>query len=546
MNDPAGHLIDENRLNPSWYWLRLFNYYRGALALFFITIYLNGWAELLISPQSFRPLLFYTVSVAYIFAFIIFMAAIHQRKPRLEIQVILQTCIDITIIITFMYASGGVVSGLGMLLIINISMTSLFLQKRLTLLFAAATSIAILVEQVYLQIVIDEFNTAFAQAGVLGILIFIFAFMTSNVARRLRETEQRADEQSRELESAVHMNEHIIRNMRTGLVVASSDGNVLMANNAAESLLGNIKLLPNMSLKKISPGLFERFTEWQSSIESPLQVPIKQSHGLPDIQPGFSPIEPDKGKKGRTLIFLEDASRLNQRFQQVKLASLGRLTASIAHEIRNPLAAIHHASQLLNETITEPADVKLTQIINTQVQRLNGVVENVLQFSRQQRGTPEDINLREWLLQFRDEFCNSHGLDKNQFIINIQPESTMILFDTAHLHQMFWNLCSNAINHSGIEIHHLTINLQGGITQDSTQPFIDIIDNGQGINEDIEQQIFEPFFTTSTDGTGLGLYITKEVVESNRAKIRHIVLPAGGTCFRIYFMPAYTQKSGTQ
>jgi two-component system sensor histidine kinase PilS (NtrC family) len=540
MISPAGYLKDNNRLNPSWQWLRLFNYYRGALALFFITIYLNGWAELLISPQDYRPFVFYIASIAYIIAFVVFMPSIHQQKPRLETQVILQTCVDISIIIGLMYASGGVRSGLGMLLIINISMTSLFLQKRLTLLFAAATSIAILVEQIYLQIVIDKFDTAFAQAGILGILIFTFAFMTSNVARQLRETERRADEQSRELESAVHMNEHVIRNMRTGIMVASPGGDIIMANNAAESLLGNIKIPTNTPLKNISPGLFERFTEWQSTIESPQQIPVQQSHGLPDIQPGFSPIEQNKGKKGRTLIFLEDASQLSQRFQQVKLASLGRLTASIAHEIRNPLAAIHHASQLLNEAITEPADVKLTQIINTQVQRLNGVIENVLQISRQQRGKPEAITLSEWLLQFKEEFCTSHSLNQNQLIINIQPESTMILFDTGHLHQVFWNLCSNAINHSGVETDHLIITLQGGITQDSTQPFVDIIDNGQGIDEDIEPQIFEPFFTTSTNGTGLGLYITKEVIESNRAKIRHIVLPSGGTCFRIYFMQAQT------
>ncbi len=545
MSNPASYLKDNTSLNPSWYWLRLFNYYRGALTIVFITVYLNGWAELLINPDYYRPFIFYVASIAYIIAFVVFMPSIHQQRPRLETQVILQTCVDISIIIALMYASGGVRSGLGMLLIINISMTSLFLPKRLTLLFAAATSIAILVEQVSLQIVIDEFNTAFVQTGILGILIFIFAFMTSNVARQLRETEQRADEQSRELESAVHMNEHIIRNMRTGLLVASPDGNLLMANNAAENLLGNIKLLPDTSLKKVSPGLFARFTEWQSSVEPPQQVPVQQSHGLPDIQPGFSPIEPDKGKKGRTLIFLEDASQLSQRFQQVKLASLGRLTASIAHEIRNPLAAIHHAAQLLGETITEPADVKLTQIINTQAQRLNGIVENVLQLSRQQRGNPEGINLHQWLLEFRDEFTTSQKLGNQQISINIQPESTTILFDHGHLHQVFWNLCSNAINHSAIETEHLTIALQGGITQDSTQPFIDVIDNGQGINEDIEPQIFEPFFTTSTNSTGLGLYITKEVIESNRAKIRHIALPRGGTCFRIYFMQAFTQKSGT-
>jgi len=129
MRNSASYLKDNNPTNPSWYWLRLFNYYRGALSLLFITVYLNGWAELLINPDYYRPFVFYTASVAYIIAFVVFMPGIHQQKPRLETQVILQTCVDISIIIALMYASGGARSGLGMLLIINISMTSLFFTK---------------------------------------------------------------------------------------------------------------------------------------------------------------------------------------------------------------------------------------------------------------------------------------------------------------------------------------------------------------------------------------------------------------------------------
>jgi two-component system sensor histidine kinase PilS (NtrC family) len=530
--------VDSKNPNPDWNWLKLFNYYRGVLALFFLTIYLNEWAQLLFPPQSFIPSLFYGASFLYVIAFLIFMQTVKRQKPSLETQVIIQTCVDVIAIIAIMHASGGVYSGLGVLLITNISMTSLFLQRRITLLFAAATSLAILLEQTYSKIVIENFEAAFAQAGILGMLIFVFAFMTSYIARRLHETEQLVTKKGQELESAVHMNEHIISHMRTGLMVVSFDGKILMANNAAENLLGNIKLLPNSSLEKIAPALFERLSDWLSTDELSQHSPIRQSHGLPDLQPGFSPIEPDKGKQGRTLIFLEDASQLSQRFQEVKLTSLGRLTASIAHEIRNPLAAIHHASQLLDESITDPADTKLTQIINTQVQRLNSTVENVLQISRQQRGTPENIAIKNWLTQFRDEFCTSHAMDIQQINININPESTTVLFDSSHLHQVFWNLCSNVINHSGIETHDLIIDLQGGFTEDSSQPYVDIIDNGQGIDKEIESQIFEPFFTTSTKGSGLGLYITKEVVENNRAKIRHITLPKGGNCFRIYFIQA--------
>ena len=423
-----------------------------------------------------------------------------------------------------------------MLLIINISLSSLFLPKRFTLLFAAATTLAILTDQIYSQLLVIDFHASFTQAGILGMLIFAFAFMASSFSQQLRDTEQLANEQGRDLETATQLSEHIIHSMRTGIIVLSPNGNILMSNNAAEHLLGNIKLRPNSSLKKTAPGLFQRFVEWQLNEEHSHQTPIQQSHGLPDIQPGFSAIEKNKGAQGQTLVFLEDASQLNQRFQQVKLASLGRLTASIAHEIRNPLAAIQHASQLLEESTENPANLKLARIITSQTQRLNGVVKNVLQLSRKQHSNPEAINLRNWLVQFRKEFCPSNGMSQDQIEIIIHPESISVLFDPDQLYQVFWNLCTNAINHSGIDAHQLSIKLHGQISDETQQVYVDIIDNGCGIDEDIEPHIFEPFYTTSTEGTGLGLYIIKEIVENNRAKIKCVTQTDKGSCFRIYFM----------
>jgi two-component system sensor histidine kinase PilS (NtrC family) len=522
--------------SPGWLRLRLHNYYRSALALFFFTMYINGWA-LRIIREDFDAGLFRLAATGYIIAALIFFVGIYRRRPGLATQHIIHTFLDIVFIIALMHASGGVRSGLGMLLVVSVSLTSLFLPLRASLVFAAIISLGILSEQIYSQLTIVNFTPAYIQAGLLGMLLFAFALLTSNVARRLRETEQLATDRSQALETAIHLNEHIIRNMRTGIMVVTPQGQIQLANHAATSLLGNIYLEPMMPLAKISPALYARFIEWHDNTLISSQKPVSQSHGLPDLQPGFSNIEPHLGRHGRTLVFLEDASQLNQRFQQVKLAALGRLTASIAHEIRNPLAAINHAAQLLDESEALPAaDKKLTGIINTQVERLNDIIENVLQLSRQQRGHPETIELRSWLNNFRDEFCSSQGLRPEQLGIHVQPQDTRILFDASHLHQVMWNLCSNAINHAHMELGNLMINIQGGMTLDASQPFLDIIDNGAGIDEKAQQHIFEPFFTTSSSGTGLGLYITKEVVESNRAKIRHILLPTGGTCFRIHFI----------
>ena len=472
------------------------------------------------------------------------MPGLYLHKPGLDVQVVIQISVDVIIIVSLMHASGGIRSGFGMLLIINLSLASIFLTRRVTLFMAAATSLALLGEHIFSQLLHAEYREAYLQTGILGIVIFAFAFLTSIIARRLRESEQLATDRSRELQSMIQMNEHIIRNMRTGILVVDSRGVVEMANNAAINLLGQAHVGKNTTLKQLSPELHDRFIDWQNSVEYIQHKPVQQSHGLPDLQPGFSRIEPDAGANSAILVFLEDASQLNQRFQQVRLASLGRLTASIAHEIRNPLAAIHHASQLLDEVFENGPDKKLTDIINTQVQRLNGVVENVLQLSRQQRGTPESIELLPWLYKFRDEYAASQGLDKRQIQIYIKPEDTTIVFDAGQLHQVMWNLFGNAVNHSKLPSDQISINVQGGIETESDQPFIDVIDNGPGIDAETADQIFDPFFTTSNDGTGLGLYITKEVTESNRAKIRHIALPAGGTCFRIYFLRAPTLQIG--
>ncbi len=522
--------------DAAWTRLRLFNYFRISLALFFVVLYFNGWVELLIREQYFNRELFYFSSIAYLIISLSFMLTIRQRQPALISQVVIQTCVDIVLILLLMHAVGGVRSGLGMLLIINIAMTSLFLPLRTTLLFAALATVCLLLIQIYTQLTLSLDQTHYVQTGFLGLLLFTVAYLSSSLSTRLRQTEALAAEQSQELESAVQMSEQVIRNMRTGILVVRQDGVIEMANRAARNLLSNAYISGNTSLDKVSPKLFERFIEWQFNADMQAQKPIQQSHGLPDIQPGFSNIEPGKGKHGRTLVFLEDATQLNQRFQQMKLASLGRLTASIAHEIRNPLAAIHHASQLLAESELDAADAKLTGIIHTQVKRLNTIVENVLQLSRQQRGAPEDLELLPWLQNFQAEFCNSKGIATEQFRLNIEPADTRIHFDPSQLHQVIWNLCNNSLYHGGRNHDAIVIDIQGGFSYDAEQPYIDIIDNGNGIDADTAQQIFEPFYTTSAEGTGLGLYITKEVVESNRAKITHIALPNGGACFRIYFL----------
>ena len=217
----------------AWYRLRLFNYFRGVLALFFITIYLNGWFLQLFPSGFAHAELFITTSVVYFIASLFFITGMIHRKPGLDTQVIVHTLVDISCVIILMHATGGIRTGLGMLLIISISMTSLFLHKRVTILFAAISALAIIAEQVYSQFVYIDYTPAFTQAGVLGILIFITAILSAYTAKRLKETEKLAKDASYELEAIVQMNEHIIHSMRTGIIVIQNNGLILMTNNAA-------------------------------------------------------------------------------------------------------------------------------------------------------------------------------------------------------------------------------------------------------------------------------------------------------------------------
>jgi two-component system sensor histidine kinase PilS (NtrC family) len=269
---------------------------------------------------------------------------------------------------------------------------------------------------------------------------------------------------------------------------------------------------------------------WKENPESEIK-PFRPMADSADLLPRFNSL----GQNGGTLILLEDSTEVTQQLQQMKLASLGRLTASIAHEIRNPLGAISHAAQLLEESPTiDKAEHRLTEIIRDHTRRMNSIVENILQLSRREPSHPRKIELKPWLISFLTEFCSMEKIAPSEISLDIFPENTSIYFDSGHLHQVLWNLCKNALKYGKSE-QSIKIALRGGITEESHGPFLDIIDSGEGINPETASQIFEPFFTTGSGGTGLGLYITRELCECNKARLSYHPVPTGGSCFRISF-----------
>ncbi len=516
---------------PEWRPLAYFNYYRLVLSGLFVVLFATGPTPSLLGSHN--PSLFLGTAAFYLVFSLFSLFSIYARAPGFSTQTQLQTLVDISALTLLMHSSGGLTTGLGILLVIAIAGSSMILAGRLALMFAAVASIAILIEQIHAHLNESFATTSYTQAGILGATFFATALLSHVLARRIRKSEELAAQRGVDLANMQQVNEYIIQNMDAGIIVVDQDMNTRLVNESAWHYLGMPELKQYQPLGQVSEELATQLRDWKQDPDVTIK-PFRPHANAANIQARFTPLGQDR--ENGTLILLEDSSHVTQQLQQMKLASLGRLTASIAHEIRNPLGAISHAAQLLQESPgLEGADYRLSEIIQTHSERMNTIVENILQLSRRDRTNPKIIELKAWTEDFAREFCNTERLEPSSISVDIFPENTMIQMDTGHLHQILWNLCQNAIKYGHADGQPVRITLRGGITEESRGPFLDVIDPGEGISPELAEQIFEPFFTTSNEGTGLGLYISKEMCECNKARISYHVVPGGGSCFRLSF-----------
>jgi len=518
-------------VRDDWKPLRFFNHYRLILAGLFFALFFLGNAPKPLGQYD-APL-FQVVISTYLLLSIVFGFTTRWRQPAFEVQVYAQVMVDIACLTLLVHAS-HISSGLGMLLIISVAGGSLLMPGRTAILFAAIATLAVLGEQVYAGLTGAYPLTNYTHAGALGAAYFATAILAYRLATRVRESEALAAKRGEDLAGMARLNEHIIQRMQAGIMVVDHAGHIRLLNQSARHLLGLPKRgEDNKRVDDVSLELASQLREWRqnSDFESFM---FRSTSTAPTVLPKFA----DLGQKSSigTLVFLEDTAAMTQQAQQMKLASLGRLTASIAHEIRNPLAAISHAGQLLEESPQlESGDLRLAAIIRKHAQRMNGIVENILQLSRRDRANPEVFKLAPWLEEFLDEFIKSYNIPAEQISLHIDPEDAEIRMDPNHLHQVVWNLCQNGLHHSAGYPENPKVELYGGRHSDISTPFLDIIDHGPGIAPEIVNEIFDPFFTTTQAGTGLGLYIARELCESNQARLDHITMPVTGTCFRITF-----------
>lgn len=436
---------------------------------------------------------------------------------------------DTLMLAAMMYSSGGIGSGIAALILITVVTGAILVTGRMATLIAAAASIAVLYEEFYLAISQTIFSYDFFQAGVFGAIYFTASLSIQSLSTRIRQNDIRALTQAVELADLERLNRQIIQRMRTGIIVVDPNDVVRMHNQSARALIGTGA---HDDLQHLPAALQQVLSEWRAD-SSRRAPPFRVSPATPEIRANFSAVR-NEDTLGDVTIFLEDTGEVQQQAQQLKLAELGRLSASIAHEVRNPLGAISHAAQLLNESEElEPADARLTNIIINHCNRMNGVVENVLEMSRRKSPEPLRVNLKQHIEEFVHDFKQSRP--EAELEVQVTPDDTEIRVDPRQLNQALTNLVDNGIRYSEENREGHRVLLAGGMDDASQRPYLNVIDYGQGVDPDQQPSLFQPFSTTANEGTGLGLYLSRELCESNQAQLSYSQADGGGSCFRILF-----------
>lgn len=496
-----------------WRSLDYFNLYRLTLAVALVfTGLLFGDGADLFSPGM--GVHFQGYAYAYLVLAALFVLGIRARWPRFQVQLSTHIVADIVFAILMMGTSERLANGLGLLLVITIASGGLVGSGRLTLLYAAIASIALLLQHAYSALGNDRGLDNFFQIGLLCAGYFAVGWLAHALTQRALRSERLAQRQAEELALLNRINALAIENSPEGLLALRGDGVIRHLSRRARALLGiETEVIPGRTrLDTCTPELAAALPKFGT--------PGVHAMEIHNVRLRIRCI-PLTAQDDSRILMLEDQSLADQAAQRLKLAALGRLTANIAHEIRNPLSAITQAAQLLREDSSDPGAAKLTMIIENNARRLDRLVEEVLTLNRRDRMHPVDFDAVT-LAALIEELRRTEEIPAEAVIVNM-PESLHFRFDPDHLRQILWNLLRNAWRFSRKRTDSLRVDAR----VHDERILIEVADDGPGVAPEHRGKLFEPFFTTDAQGTGLGLFLARELAEANHAALRFVPAAAG-------------------
>ncbi|MFC5480213.1 sensor histidine kinase [Massilia suwonensis] len=481
----------------------------------------------------------------YLGAAFVFGALTLSWRRRFAVQLTSQIAVDLAVISLLYLAAGGVRSGLGILYLFPLAGAAILAPLVPALFSAALATLFVLFESTW-QLFTRDGEPALMQAGMYGIAFFAVVWLVNRLAARLIGQEELAAQRGADLQVQQAINEIVIADVGDGVLVVGTDGRIHTANPAARRMLG-MEAAAGLRLDEL-PGLepvAHAFSAWMGTAATPALAAVEPVSGEagPDEawvilkpyqetavgegglrarrdQPAhlklrFASVAAGGGAPARSVIFLQDVSAIENQAQQLKLASMGRLTASIAHEVRNPLSAIGHATALLAEDLHGKAEVRLLKIIGDNVARVNRMVEDILQLSRKAQPYAEPVQLAPFLLELKNEFCETQDLPEEMVWLG-GAGAIEVRFDALHLREVLVNLLGNAIRYASRK--PASIRIWPELDAFGTLE-LHVQDDGPGITPEVRAHLFEPFYTTSSKGTGLGLYLARELCLNNGAKL---------------------------
>ena len=521
----------------AWRVIGLLNLYRLLVPLVLLSMQsLSGTGWELVPA---RPRLFLSACTTYFTAALLLIIARRLHWSSLRIVALVNATVDALAIGFIVYASGGASSGLGILLVLPVFALTVLAGPRDALLIAAVAALAILVQQVFTGIAGGSVATDYVTAGVFGAVLFLVALATWPVANRLRESEALVRRQEVDLANLAQLSQYIVQHLRESLLVVDEHDRIRLINESAAEILGDENAYPDALVGEASPRLLYLLESWRQrtgntagGVAAP-DPTFAAADGARLIRAHFAPL--GASNPGPVLVFLEDTSLLEARVQQSKLAALGRLSASIAHEIRNPVGAMSHAGQLLGESLhLTGEDRRLTEIIRANADRVSAIIDNVQRLSRREAARLERLPLAAWAQEFHQEFCQTMQWPPARLALSSASAEVEVRVDPDQLRQIIWNLCENALKHAVGDSPEQCVELRYGRMSGSDRPFLEVADRGRGVEPEHAERIFEPFFSVGR-GTGLGLFLARELAQTNGATLLYEPRLGGGSVFRVVF-----------
>ncbi len=521
----------DSKTPQNWTLLIIYSGYRSLLAILLTVMFLLTANDPVVGKHE--PVIFITTASLYsLYAIALLLYQLFSRKVGSPAQIFFSLLIDLLALTAISHSSGQELTGMSLLILPSIAAGNMLLHGRLGILLAAMASIAAIADVLYQVVYESAGNSDFAGAGLLGMAFFTTSIVVQYLSRRIISAQQLAEERKADVQQLLRISERIVQNMRTGILVLRSDGAIRLINEAAAEML-SITYVSNTMPQLAPPSVLNSIRQQKHETD---QIRLHESGRMLQIS---------KATLGATkqgdrylddqLFFIEDVSQLSQQAQQLKLASLGQFTASIAHEIRNPLGAISHAAQLLAESSSlEATDNRLADIVLQQSARMNNIIENILQLSRRKNPSPAKFDLQELLMRFADDYETTSAMPCD---INIEflGDDFTVNVDRDQLHQILTTIVDNGLRYSAKACGERKVNLVLRSDKTLAAAILDVIDEGPGVADKDINRIFEPFFTTDPSGTGLGLYICKELCDTNQIHLSWLRNHDGKSCFRLSF-----------